>query len=56
MARVVVVLDYLFLLPVTSGIGGEVFAPGDSWCSPHYPLESLAFEGGAVAVPGGDTA
>ena len=35
---------------------GRLFAPGDALCRPHYPLESLAVEGGAVAVPGGDTA
>jgi hypothetical protein len=29
--------------------------PGDALCRPHYPLESLTGEGGAVAVPGGDT-
>ena len=48
MARVVVVLDYLFGLPVTSGavgvLEGRQCAPGD------------AVKGGAVAVPGGDTA
>ena len=43
----VVVLDDLFGLPVTSG---------DALCRPHYPLESLTVVGGAVAVPGGDTA
>ena len=28
----------------------------DALCRPHYPLESLTVVGGAVAVPGGDTA
>ena len=56
----VVVLDDLFGLPVTSGgvgvLEGRQFAPGDALCRPHYPLESLAVVGGAVAVPGSDTA
>ena len=30
--------------------------PGDVLGRPHYPLESPAVVGGAVAVPGGDTA
>ena len=51
----IVVLDDLFDLPVTSGRVG-VLAPGDALCRPHYPLESLAVVGIAVAVPGGDTA
>ena len=54
--QVVVVLDYLFGLPVTLGavgvLEGRYFAPGDTLCRPHYPL----VEGGAVAVPGGYTA
>ena len=60
MAWVVGVLDDLFGLPVTSGavgvLEGRLFAPGDTLCRPHYPLESLTVVGGAVAVPGGDTA
>ena len=60
MARVVVVLDDLYGLPVTlGGVGvleGRYFAPGDALCRPHYPLESLTGVGGAVALPGGDTA
>ena len=59
MAQVVVDLD-LFGLPVTSGgvglLEGRHFAPGDALCRPHYPPESLKVVGGAVAVPGGDTA
>ena len=35
----------------------EEWAKIHSWlCRPHHPLESTAVEGGAVAVPGGDTA
>ena len=56
----VVVLDYLFGLPVTSdGVGvleGRYFSPGDALSRPHCPLESLTVVGGAVAVPGGETA
>ena len=56
----VVVLDDLFGLPVTSGavdvMEGRYFAPGDVLCRSHHSLESLAVEGGAVAVPGCDTA
>ena len=56
----VVVLDDHFGLPVTSGavdvLDGRQFAPGDALCRPHHSLESPAVEGGAVAVPGGDTA
>ena len=56
----VVVLDDFYGLPVTSGGVGVLesrhFAPGDALCRPHYPLESLTVVGGAVAVPGGDTA
>ena len=60
MARVVDVLDDLFGLPMASGAvgvqeGGE-FAPGDALGRPHPPLESFAVVGGAVAIPGGDTA
>jgi hypothetical protein len=59
-AWVVVVLDDLFGLPVTSGgvgvMEGGLFAPGDALCRHHYPLESLMVMGSAVAVPGGDTA
>uniref|UniRef100_A0A8C8M4Z8 TNFR-Cys domain-containing protein n=1 Tax=Oncorhynchus tshawytscha TaxID=74940 RepID=A0A8C8M4Z8_ONCTS len=46
-ARVVIVLDDMFCLP---------FAPCDALCRLHYPLESLAVVGGAVAIPSGDTA
>ena len=53
-ARVVVVLDDLSGLPVTSGavgvLEGRQFAPGDALCRPHHPLESLVVEGGAVAL------
>jgi hypothetical protein len=60
LARVVAVLDYLFGLPVTSGpvgvLEGRYFTPGDALCRPHHPLERLAVEGGAVTVPGSDTA
>ena len=60
MTRVVVVLDDLFGLPVTSGGVGDLesrqCAPGDVLGRPHHPLESLAVVGGAVAVPGSDTA
>ena len=56
----VVVLDDLYGLPVTSGgvgvLEGRLFAPGDALCRLHHPLESLAVEGGAVAIPGCDTA
>ena len=51
----VIVLDCLFCLPVTSGVvavmEGREFAPGDALCRLHHPLESLVVEGGAVAVP-----
>jgi hypothetical protein len=44
MAWVVVVLDDLFGLPVTTGavgvLEGRSFSPGDALCRPHYPLES----------------
>ena len=60
MARVVVVLDDLFILPVTSGavgvLEGKYFSPCVVLCRPHHPLESLAVVGDAVAIPGGDTA
>ena len=53
-------LDDLFCLPVTSGVvgilEGRYFAPGNDLCRPHHPLESHAGVGGAVAVPGGETA
>ena len=57
----VVVLDDLFGLPVTSGAIGVLEArwswrASDTFCRPHHPLESPAVVGGAVAVPGGDTA
>ena len=55
----VVVLDDLYGLPVTSGavgvMEGRQFAPGDALYRPHHPLESLVVEGGAVVVPGCDT-
>ena len=55
-----VVLDGLFGPDVTSGavgvLDGRSFAPGDALCSLHHPLESPAVAGGAVAIPGGDTA
>jgi hypothetical protein len=58
-ASVVDVLDDLFGLPMASGaVGvqeGRKFATGNVLGRPHYPLESFAFVGGAVAVPGGDT-
>ena len=60
MARVVDVLDDLFGIPVTSGavgvLEGRQCAPGDALGRQHHPLESPAFTGGTVAVPGGDTA
>ena len=60
MAQVVVVLDYLFGLPVTSGavgvLEGRYLAPGDALGRPHHPLESPVVAGSAVAIPGGDTA
>ena len=53
-------VDDLFGLPVTSGAVGDLegrqCAPGDALGRPHHPLESPAVAGGAVAVPGGDTA
>ena len=36
--------------------GGQVVCPGDVLGRPHHPLESPAVAGGAVAIPGGDTA
>ena len=51
----VVVLDYLFCLPVTLGAGGALEG-SVAWGRLHHPLESPAVVGGAVAVPGGDTA
>ena len=60
MARVVDVLNDIFGLPVTSGavgvLEGRQCAPDDALGRPHIPLESPAVAGGAVAVPGGDTA
>jgi hypothetical protein len=59
-ARVVGVLDDLFGVHVTlRAVGvleGRQCAPDDVLCRPHHPLENLAVEDGAVAVPGGDTA
>ena len=56
MARVVVVVNYLFNLPVTSGavgvLEGRQCAPGDAFGRPHPPPVA----GGAVDVPGNDTA
>ena len=51
------VLNDLHLgLPVTPGavdvLEGRQRAPGDALGCPHHALESLAVEGGAVAVPG----
>ena len=60
MARVVDVLDDLFDLPVTSCavyvLESRQFALGDALGRPHHLLESPAVAGGAVAVPGVDTA
>ena len=60
MARVVHVLDDLFGHPVTSGavgvLEGRQCAAGYVLGRPHHPLESPAVVGGAVAIPGGDTA
>ena len=54
----VVVLDDLFGLPVTSGavgiLEGRQSAPGDALDRPHHPLESPAVADGAVAGPGSD--
>ena len=59
-AQVVIILDYLFFLPVTSGVvdvlEGRYLAPCDALCRPNHPLESPAVVGGAVTVSGGDTA
>ena len=54
------VLDDLFGLPMALGgvsvqEGGK-FAPGNVLGRPHHHLESFAVVGGAVSVPGGDTA
>ena len=60
MARVVDILDDLFGLPVTLGAVGVLedrqFAPGDTLGRPYHPMESPAVAGGAVSIPGGDTA
>jgi hypothetical protein len=57
---VVDVLDDLFGLPMVSGAGGVEesgkFVPSKSLGRPHHPLESFVVVGGAVAIPGGDTA
>ena len=53
-----------FVLPMASGaVGvqdGGKFAPGNALGRPptgeHHPLESFVVVGGAVAIPGGDTA
>ena len=54
------VLDDLFGLPVTSAavgvLEGRQCAPGDALGRPHHPMENPAVAGGAVALPGGDTA
>ena len=59
-ARVVVVLNYIFGLPVTLGAVGDLegrqSAPGDALGRPHNPLESPAVSGDAVAVSGSGTA
>ena len=59
-ARVVVVLDYLFGHPVTTGavglLEGRYFAPGDALCKLHHPPGEPCGCGSAVVVPGGDTA
>jgi hypothetical protein len=59
-ARGVNVLDDLFGLPMVSGaVGvqeGSKFAPGNALGRPHHPLESFAVVGGAVTIPGSDTA
>ena len=55
----VIVLDYLFGLPLTLGAvgpGGQVVSPADVLGRSHHPPESPAVVGGAVAIPGGDTA
>ena len=60
MAWVVDVLDDLFGLPVTSAavvvLEGRQCAPSDMLGRPHHHLERPAVAGGAVAIPGGDTA
>ena len=60
MARGVNVIDSLFGLPVTSGavgvLEGRQCAPGEALGRLHHPLESPVVAGGAVAIPGGDTA
>ena len=57
---VVVALDDLFDLPLTSGAVGVLesreFAPSEALCRPHHTLESPMVVSGAVSVPGGDTA
>ena len=54
------VLDDLFGIPVISAVvgvmEGRLFFPSDALCRSHHPLENFAVEGGAVAVPGCDTA
>ena len=43
----------------STGSGSSVFFvldDRDALCKPHHPLESPAVVGGAIAVPGGDTA
>ena len=60
MVPVVDILGDLFGLPVTSGavgvLEGRQCAPGDALGRPHHPLESPVVVGGAVVVPGSDTA
>ena len=58
MAGVVDVLDYLFGLPsgAVDVLEGRQCAPGDALGRPHHPGRALRIVGGAVAVPGGDTA
>uniref|UniRef100_A0A4W5JKR7 Paired box protein Pax-8 n=1 Tax=Hucho hucho TaxID=62062 RepID=A0A4W5JKR7_9TELE len=43
-------------LPFNLPLDGKGLSPGHTLSDPHYPLESLTVVGGAVAVPGGDTA
>ena len=56
MARVVIVLDNLFCLPVTSGVVDVLEGRYHALGRPHHPLESPEVVGGAVTVSGGDTA
>ncbi|XP_064781909.1 uncharacterized protein LOC135506453 [Oncorhynchus masou masou] len=51
-----VLLDSTVQQYLTGVLEGRSFAPGDSLCRPHHPLESPAIVDGAIAVAGGDTA